>query len=64
MEISNKQKVKELLKSIETGEKEPIAYINTGKYIQHNLGVADGLPGFGERANLPTKTDVCSSFLT
>ncbi|WP_221932510.1 hypothetical protein [Carboxylicivirga sp. M1479] len=33
MEISNKQKVVELLKSIETGASEPIAYINANKYI-------------------------------
>lgn len=47
MEISNKQKVVALLKSIETGAQEPVAYINPTKYIQHNLGVADGLAGFG-----------------
>ncbi|MBX9807753.1 MAG: nuclear transport factor 2 family protein [Flavobacteriaceae bacterium] len=47
MEISNKEKVVNLLKSIETGATEPIGYINPNKYIQHNLGVADGLAGFG-----------------
>ena len=47
MEISNKEKVVALLKSIETGAQEPVGYINAGKYIQHNLGVADGLAGFG-----------------
>ena len=47
-EISNKQKAVELLKSIETGAKEPVAYINAASYTQHNLGVADGLAGFGE----------------
>jgi len=47
METSNKQKVVELLKSIETGATEPIAYINPNKYIQHNQAVADGLAGFG-----------------
>ncbi len=47
MEISNKQKVVDLLKSIETGDTTPVAYINPAKYIQHNLGVADGLAGFG-----------------
>lgn len=47
MEISNKQKVVALLKSIETGDQEPVGYINPNKYIQHNLGVADGLAGFG-----------------
>lgn len=47
MEKSNKQKVVELLKSIETGASEPVGYINPNKYIQHNQGVADGLAGFG-----------------
>ncbi|WP_452600572.1 nuclear transport factor 2 family protein [Pontimicrobium sp. MEBiC06410] len=47
MEISNKEKVVALLKSIETGAQEPVGYINQNTYIQHNLGVADGLAGFG-----------------
>jgi predicted SnoaL-like aldol condensation-catalyzing enzyme len=37
-----------LLRSIETGDPKPIAYINPGKYIQHNLDAGDGLQGFGE----------------
>lgn len=48
MQLSNKQKVLELLKSIETGAQEPVGYINPNQYIQHNLSVADGLAGFGE----------------
>ena len=52
--ISNKEKAIALIESLETGAKEPIAYINPEKYIQHNLGVADGLAGFGEvMANAP-----------
>jgi len=47
MEISNKQKVSELLKAIETGAAEPVAYINANNYTQHNQAVADGLAGFG-----------------
>lgn len=46
-EISNADKVIALLKSIETGDSIPVSYINPDKYIQHNLGVADGLAGFG-----------------
>jgi len=42
-----KSQVAALLKSIETGDKSTIAFINPTKYIQHNLGVADGLEGFG-----------------
>lgn len=48
MAKSNKDKVVELLKAIETGAAEPVAYINPDKYVQHNLSVADGLAGFGE----------------
>lgn len=47
MQFTDKNKVIALLKSIETGDKEPVGYINPEKYIQHNLGVADGLEGFG-----------------
>lgn len=41
-------KVIALLKSIETGAQEPVAYINANNYKQHNLAVKDGLSGFGE----------------
>jgi len=47
METSRKQNVKDLLKAIETGAREPVAIINPTNYKQHNLGVADGLAGFG-----------------
>ena len=43
-----KQQVVALLKAIETAEAAPVAVINPNKYIQHNLGAADGLAGFGE----------------
>jgi len=45
--MSKKQKVVDLLKAIETGAREPVGYINPNHYTQHNLGVADGLAGFG-----------------
>ncbi len=45
--MTNKEKVVALLKAIETGASEPVGYINPNKYVQHNLGVADGLAGFG-----------------
>ncbi len=48
MELSNKEKVVALLNSFNTGDQTPISYINPEKYIQHNLGVGDGLAGFGE----------------
>lgn len=53
--LTNKQKVFELLTSIETGDSKPIAYINPNKYIQHNLAVKDGLSGFGEVLSLLPK---------
>ena len=57
MEKSNKEKVVALLKSIETGDSVPVGYINPNKYIQHNVGVADGLAGFGALlAQLPANS--------
>lgn len=44
---TNQEKVVALLKSIETGASEPVSYINPDKYVQHNLGIADGVEGFG-----------------
>lgn len=46
--MSKKERVVALLKSIETGDSAPVAVINPAKYIQHNLGIKDGLAGFGE----------------
>jgi predicted SnoaL-like aldol condensation-catalyzing enzyme len=43
--MTRKQQVVALLKSIETGDGGPVAVINPDKYIQHNLGAADGLAG-------------------
>lgn len=45
--MNNTEKVIALLKSIETGDTAPIAYINPAHYKQHNLSAADGLAGFG-----------------
>ena len=45
--LSNKEKAVALLNSFNTGDQEPIGYINPNKYIQHNLAIADGLSGFG-----------------
>lgn len=56
------QMVVEELKAIETGAQEPVAYINAASYTQHNLGVADGLAGFGaalaQLADYPEKAKV------
>ena len=45
--MTYKQQVVALLKSIETGDSGPVGVINPDKYVQHNLGAADGLAGFG-----------------
>lgn len=49
-----KRQVSELLRSIETRDSRPVSAINPDKYVQHNLGVADGLAGFNAlMAQLP-----------
>ncbi len=45
---SNKEKVIELLNSIQNGDTKPVAYINQKNYKQHNLAIGDGLAGFGQ----------------
>ncbi len=44
---TNTEKAVALLESFNTGDTAPIAYIDSNKYVQHNLDVADGLAGFG-----------------
>lgn len=55
MELSNKEKAVALLTSLETGDQQPVSYINPTHYVQHNLGVADGLEGFGAVLSNPPK---------
>lgn len=66
MSVSNQDKAVALLKSIETGDQNAVAYVNAGEYTQHNLAVADGLEGFGAVLQaLPegsAKVDVVRSF--
>jgi predicted SnoaL-like aldol condensation-catalyzing enzyme len=45
MPTEYKQRVVDLLKSLETKDPAPFAYINPERYIQHNLSVADGPAG-------------------
>ena len=47
-EQSQKQQVSELLKGLETGKAPALGYINSEKYIQHNLAAKDGLQGLQE----------------
>ena len=61
----NKEKVVELLESIENGSTKPAAYINANSYKQHNLGAADGIAGFGailQALNATGKVDVIRAF--
>ncbi len=44
--LSKKDKAVALLNSLQTGDTSAVAYVNPNKYIQHNLGIADGLTGF------------------
>jgi len=45
MPASRKQQVIDLLKSLETRDPAPFAYVNPNEYIQHNLQVGPGLAG-------------------
>jgi len=62
--MTNKEKCVALIRSLETGEKEPVGFINPNKYIQHNLMAGDGLSGFGEllKSAPPIKANVVRSF--
>lgn len=44
-EPSNKDRIRALLNSIETGDPGPIAVVNEAKYIQHNLQTEEGSEG-------------------
>ncbi|MGI2260569.1 nuclear transport factor 2 family protein [Shewanella sp. GXUN23E] len=46
--VSNTDKARALIESIENRDPTPAGYINPTRYIQHNLAVKDGLAGFGE----------------
>jgi predicted SnoaL-like aldol condensation-catalyzing enzyme len=50
-----KQKIISLLKSIESGDPAPVAYIDPNRYIQHNVSIKDGLEGFGALLRLLPK---------
>lgn len=48
LSLTNKDKAVALLNSFNTGDQEPMSYVNPNKYIQHNLSAPDGMEGFGE----------------
>ena len=45
MTLANKDRIRALLKSIETGDPEPVAVVNEAKYIQHNPQTHEGSEG-------------------
>ncbi|MEO9874937.1 MAG: nuclear transport factor 2 family protein [Anderseniella sp.] len=45
MPQANKDKIRALLKSIETGDPEPVAVVNEAKYVQHNPQTQEGSEG-------------------
>ncbi|KYC40769.1 hypothetical protein WA1_24355 [Scytonema hofmannii PCC 7110] len=63
MELSKKARSTMIQKSLETREKFPISYFDSRKYIQHNVGLEDGLgPILQFMDDLPadcTKVTVC-----
>ena len=54
----HKTQVVELLKSFETGDTKPRTYINPNKYVQHNLGLGDGLAALEARLDSRPKGTV------
>lgn len=41
--MRNKEKTVAISKSIENGKKQPLSYIDSRRYVQHNLALGDGL---------------------
>ncbi len=61
MPPSRKQQVIDLLKSLETRDPVPFAYVNPNKYIQHNLQVGPGPAGVAALIkNMPPDASVPS----
>ena len=56
MELANKDKIRALLKSIETGDPEPVAFVNEAKYIQHNPQTHEGSEGLAALFKRLSKT--------
>lgn len=56
MAVAKKDKIRALLKSIETGDPEPIAVVNEAKYIQHNPQTHEGSEGLASLFKRLSKT--------
>jgi predicted SnoaL-like aldol condensation-catalyzing enzyme len=48
MDVSKKDQIQALLKSIETGDPGPVAVVNEAKYVQHNPQTHEGSEGLAE----------------
>ncbi|MDP5215599.1 nuclear transport factor 2 family protein [Ruegeria sp. 2205SS24-7] len=56
MPHANKDRIRALLKSIETGDPEPISVVNEAKYIQHNPQTHEGSEGLAALFQRLSKT--------
>jgi predicted SnoaL-like aldol condensation-catalyzing enzyme len=56
MTLANKDKIRALLKSIETGDPGPVAVVNEAKYIQHNPQTHEGSEGLASLFQRLSKT--------
>lgn len=57
MSSSKKDQIRALLKSIETGDPEPVAVVNETKYIQHNPQTHEGSEGLAALFKRLSKTN-------
>jgi predicted SnoaL-like aldol condensation-catalyzing enzyme len=57
MTVPKKEQIRALLKSIETGDPEPIAVVNEAKYIQHNPQTHEGSEGLADLFKRLSKTE-------
>ena len=57
MAAAKKEQIRALLKSIETGDPEPVAVVNEAKYIQHNPQTREGSEGLAVLFKRLSKTE-------
>ncbi|MGB0683988.1 MAG: nuclear transport factor 2 family protein [Magnetovibrionaceae bacterium] len=57
MALAKRDKIRALLKSIETGDPGPAAYVNEARYIQHNPQTEEGNEGLAELFKRLSKTN-------
>ena len=58
VQLTNQEKAVALITSFETKDKAALAYIDSDKYVQHNLMAADGIEGFKHFLSILPKTGV------